>query len=263
MFQYLTSYLTGKAAAGIEGLSINERNYEIALKTPIERFGKEDVITEEHMSRLLGVRPVHTLRDIERLRTLYDDICSEVRSLEALGASSSTYCALLLTVLRKSIPSELCLAYFQMKAASPKTPEDELLGHRYQTEITDRRERSSSKPIGVCSHRNRQREGHQPANCVTPVPIDKNKEVMSRERRCYKCAKKKLRAAECRTARWLKCAKCSGLHATGDCELNQRLTRPPSFEDAAPLETTVQSWLQVGHTRGATRVLLQRARAYA
>ncbi|KAH7977582.1 hypothetical protein HPB49_002669 [Dermacentor silvarum] len=70
-----------------------------------------------------------------------------------------------------------------------------------------------------------------------------------RERRCYKCAKKKHRAAECRTARWLKCAKCSGRHATGVFELNQRLTRPPSFEDAAPAETTVQSSLQVGPTR--------------
>ncbi|XP_070385218.1 uncharacterized protein [Dermacentor albipictus] len=103
-FQYLTSYLTGKAAAAIEGLPISDRNYDIAVKTLIERFGKEDVIIEDHMSSLLGVRPVHDLRDIERLRTLYDEIRSGVRSLEALGVSSSTYGALLLTVLRKSIP---------------------------------------------------------------------------------------------------------------------------------------------------------------
>lgn len=127
-FQYLTSYLTGKAAAAIEGLPISDRNYDIAVKTLIERFGKEDVIIEDHMSRLLDVRPVHDLRDIERLRTLYDEIRSGVRSLEALGVSSSTYGALLLTVLRKSIPTELCLAYFRRKAASRETPQDELLG---------------------------------------------------------------------------------------------------------------------------------------
>lgn len=45
-----------------------------------------------------------------------------------MGVSSSTYGTLLLTVLRKSIPSELCLAYFQRRVASPETPEDELLG---------------------------------------------------------------------------------------------------------------------------------------
>ncbi|XP_075539699.1 uncharacterized protein LOC142574522 [Dermacentor variabilis] len=104
-FQYLTSYLTGKAAAAIEGLPISDRNYDIAVKTLIERFGKEDVIIEDHMSRLLDVRPVHDLRDIERLRSLYDEIRSGVRSLEALGVSSSTYGTLLLTVLRKSIPN--------------------------------------------------------------------------------------------------------------------------------------------------------------
>lgn len=47
------------------------------------------------------------------------------------------------------------------------------------------------------------------------------------------------------------------LWKTRNRQLNQRLTRPPSFEDAAPAETTV------GPTRGATRVLLQTARAYA
>ncbi|XP_072140825.1 uncharacterized protein [Dermacentor andersoni] len=104
-FQYLTSYLTGKAAAAIEGLPISDRNYDIAVKTLIERFGKEDVIIEDHMSRLLDVRPVHDLRDIERLRSLYDEIRSGVRSLEALGVSSSTYGTLLLTILRKSIPN--------------------------------------------------------------------------------------------------------------------------------------------------------------
>ncbi|XP_075526710.1 uncharacterized protein LOC142558463 [Dermacentor variabilis] len=104
-FQYLTSYLTGKAAAAIEGLPISDRNYDIAVKTLIERFGKEDAIIEDHMSRLLDVRPVHDLRDIERLRSLYDEIRSAVRSLEALGVSSSTYGTLLLTVLRKSIPN--------------------------------------------------------------------------------------------------------------------------------------------------------------
>ncbi|XP_072143108.1 uncharacterized protein [Dermacentor andersoni] len=104
-FQYLTSYLTGKAAAAIEGLPISDRNYDIAVKTLIERFGKEDVIIEDHMSRLLDVRPVHDLRDIERLRSLHDEIRSGVRSLEALGVSSSTYGTLLLTILRKSIPN--------------------------------------------------------------------------------------------------------------------------------------------------------------
>ncbi|KAL1481256.1 hypothetical protein MTO96_034570 [Rhipicephalus appendiculatus] len=54
------------------------------------------------MSRLLAVRPVHNLQDTERLRRLYDELQTGVRSLEALGVASSTYGVLLLTVLGKS-----------------------------------------------------------------------------------------------------------------------------------------------------------------
>ncbi|KAL1485368.1 hypothetical protein MTO96_032004 [Rhipicephalus appendiculatus] len=78
------------------------------------------------MSRLLAVRPVHNLQDTERLRTLYDELQTGVRSLEALGVASSTYGVLLLTVLRKSIPNELCLEYYRRKTTSEAVPEDDL-----------------------------------------------------------------------------------------------------------------------------------------
>ncbi|KAL1471758.1 hypothetical protein MTO96_039757 [Rhipicephalus appendiculatus] len=78
------------------------------------------------MSRLLAVRPVHNLHDTERLRTLYDELQSGVRSLKALGVASSTYGVLLLTVLRKSIPHELCLEYYRKKRTSEAVPEDDL-----------------------------------------------------------------------------------------------------------------------------------------
>ncbi|KAH7953549.1 hypothetical protein HPB49_010070 [Dermacentor silvarum] len=186
------------------------------------------------MSRLLDVRPVHNLRDIERLTTLYGEIRSGVRSLEALGLSLSTYGAMLLTVLRKSISSELCLAYFRRKAASPEMREDELLGFLdFMRGEVESRERAQSAlrqvhhdaaikqkaPIhsgirpqiplayvltvtgGEEPFAFSDAEGHQQANCVALVLTNK-KEVMSRERRCYKCAKKNHHAAEGRTARW-------------------------------------------------------------
>ncbi|XP_072144712.1 uncharacterized protein [Dermacentor andersoni] len=125
-FQYLTSYLTGKAAAAIDGLPLSDRNYEIAVKALVERFGKDDVIIEEHMSRLLNIRPVHNILDTERLRTLYDEVQTGIRSLEALGVASSTYGVLLLTVLRKNIPNELCLGYCRQKTTSAVAPGDDL-----------------------------------------------------------------------------------------------------------------------------------------
>lgn len=125
-FQYLTSYLTGKAAAAIDRLPLSGRNYDIAVKTLVERFDRDEVIIEEHMAQLLAVRPVHNLHDTERLRTLHDELQTGVCSLEALGVASSTYGVLLLTILQKSTPSELCLEYYRRKTTSEAVPEGDL-----------------------------------------------------------------------------------------------------------------------------------------
>ncbi|XP_077501027.1 uncharacterized protein LOC144111873 [Amblyomma americanum] len=290
-FQYLTSYLTGKAAAAIEGLSLSNENYAVAIKTLTERFGKEDVIIEEHMSRLLGVRPVHNLHDTERLRTLYDEIQSGVRSLEALGVTSSTYGVLLLTGLRKSIPDQLCLEYCRKKATAKASPQDELQDFldflRIEVESRERAQYSSRqsqstvlKPrdsslkgktpsAAVFAVKGRESqcsfcgaEDHLPQDCVVSVPLEMKKEIMAKERRCFKCAKRNHRATECRSAKWLKCAKCSARHATGVCELN-RPTPSHARNVPAPLETTVQSSLQMAQTNSTPSVLLQTAQAWA
>ncbi|XP_040064146.1 uncharacterized protein LOC120838345 [Ixodes scapularis] len=110
-FKYLKSYLTAKAATAIEGLQLTGENYTVALDLLKTRFGKKELIVEEHMSRLLAVRTVSNSHNVEKLRLLYDEVETGVRSLEALGVSSNTYGTLLLTVLRKAVPSDLELEY--------------------------------------------------------------------------------------------------------------------------------------------------------
>ncbi|KAL1442741.1 hypothetical protein MTO96_046268 [Rhipicephalus appendiculatus] len=246
------------------------------------------------MSRLLAVRPVQNLHDTERLGTLYDELQSGVRSLKVLGVAASTYGVLLLTVLRKSIPHELCLEYYRRETTSEAVPEDGLkeflnflkveiesreraqravrpvpdAAMKQKAPITrDRHQTPSASALTVTGGQEHctfcDEEGHTTASCLTPIPIDKKRAVMSKERRCYKCAKRNHRAAECRTSRWLKCAKCSGRHATGVCELNQTAAPPPSSDGTAPADVAVQSSLQVERTRGKATVLLQTARAFA
>ncbi|XP_040078960.1 uncharacterized protein LOC120850512 [Ixodes scapularis] len=71
-FKYLKSYLTGKAAAAIEGLAVIAENYEVAIDLLKERFGKQELIIESHLSRLLEIKPVHDSRNVTALRALYD-----------------------------------------------------------------------------------------------------------------------------------------------------------------------------------------------
>ncbi|XP_065305992.1 uncharacterized protein [Dermacentor albipictus] len=292
-FQYLTSYLTGKAAAAIDGLPLSDRNYEITVKTLVERFGKDDVIIEEHMSRLLNIRPVHNILDTERLRTLYDEVQTGVRSLEALGVASSTYGVLLLTVLRKNIPNELCLGYCRQKT-SAVAPGDDLqnflsflktevesreraeYGTRQQLS-TDRLSRPIRKDIPekkasasnltavmkaetLCKFC--EASSHLTADCDVDLTVDQKRKIVQQERLCFRCAKAGHRAYECRTSRWLKCKRCSGRHVAALCNLN----RPPAtgkLEGKTVLtETIVQSSLQVEGTKKRTRVLLQTAQAW-
>ncbi|KAL1473491.1 hypothetical protein MTO96_038629 [Rhipicephalus appendiculatus] len=204
------------------------------------------------MSRLLAVHPVHNRHDIERLRTFYDKLRSGVRSLEALGVALSTYGVLLLTILWKSIPNELCLECYRRKTTCEAVPEDDLQEfiNFLKAEVEGReraqravrpvpdaamkqkapftRDRHQTTPASALTVTGGEEhctfcdeEGHTAASCLTHIPIEKKRAVMSKEQRCYKCAKRNHRAAECRTSRWLKCAKCSGRHATGVCELNQ------------------------------------------
>ncbi|KAG0433730.1 hypothetical protein HPB47_019632 [Ixodes persulcatus] len=81
-FKYLKRYLTGKGAVAIEGLAATTENYG-------------------------GVDS----KNVNALRELYDEAETVVRTLEVLGVRSNIYGTMLLTVLRRAIPSELTLEY--------------------------------------------------------------------------------------------------------------------------------------------------------
>lgn len=80
-FKYLKSYLTGKAAAAIEGLAVTTENYRVAIDLLKERFGQKELIIESHMSRLLAIKPVHDSRNVNALRSLYDETETEFEVL--------------------------------------------------------------------------------------------------------------------------------------------------------------------------------------
>ena len=45
-FTYLKGILTGQAAAAISGKAVTEENYDIALRTHRDKYGRKDVIVE-------------------------------------------------------------------------------------------------------------------------------------------------------------------------------------------------------------------------
>ncbi|KAM7282391.1 uncharacterized protein ISCGN_007173 [Ixodes scapularis] len=54
-FLYLRTVLTGKAAAAVSGIQATESSYAYAVELLKERFGKKDVLVQEHLTQLLNL----------------------------------------------------------------------------------------------------------------------------------------------------------------------------------------------------------------
>ncbi|KAH7986454.1 hypothetical protein HPB52_024962 [Rhipicephalus sanguineus] len=71
-FKYLLTYLTGAAKRAIEGIRLADNNYEIAVITLKERFGRQELLVNEHIDQLLALSPVRSSKEVEKLRVLHD-----------------------------------------------------------------------------------------------------------------------------------------------------------------------------------------------
>lgn len=110
-FSYLKSLLGGVASNVVNGFALTEKNYEEALKLLKQRFGRNDLVINAHMNKLLNLNPVKDTNNVLGLRRLYDTCEVQIRSLESLGVNSSMYGHLLYPILIKLIPDELALEF--------------------------------------------------------------------------------------------------------------------------------------------------------
>ena len=90
-FSYLRGLLGGAAKIAIAGLALTTANYQVAIDSLKERFGKAIVIERTHVNDLLNVSPVYHDKDTAGLRRLYDTVEVHHRGLKALNVESTTY----------------------------------------------------------------------------------------------------------------------------------------------------------------------------
>jgi len=107
-FNYLNSLLEGTALKSIEGLTLTERNYNVAVGMLKERFGDPQQIISSHMEGLLKIPNCSGDRSCS-LCAVYDKIMINIRGLEALGVTSEQYGSLLIPVIMTKFPSEIRL----------------------------------------------------------------------------------------------------------------------------------------------------------
>ena len=94
-FTYLQSYLTDAALKSVSGLKLTNENYGKALTILKECYENKQAIVSTHTEKLANLRVVSSDANITGLRKLFDEIESNVRSLESLGVEASSYGSLL------------------------------------------------------------------------------------------------------------------------------------------------------------------------
>ncbi len=108
-FNYLLGLLESTASQAISGLSLSGDNYSEAVKILKDRFGNKQLIISKHMDKLLRLPSISSVRDVKGMRSIYDSIESNVRSLKSLGVNSEMYGSLLAPVMMSKLPNELRL----------------------------------------------------------------------------------------------------------------------------------------------------------
>ena len=108
-FNYLKSYLYGNAARALDGLAATSENYAEAVEMLCDRFGNKQVIISSHMRKFDEIKTVRNISDLNGLRNLYDQIESNVRSLQTVGVLSQSYESWLTPKILQCIPEELCI----------------------------------------------------------------------------------------------------------------------------------------------------------
>ena len=106
---YLINLLQREATSTLKGLQLSNANYEISLQMLKDRFGDNQVLISSFMNKLLGLEPISHLGAVNELRKLYDEIETQVRSLNSLGLDEKNYGAMLVPVVMSKLPQQVKL----------------------------------------------------------------------------------------------------------------------------------------------------------
>ena len=139
-FNYLRSYLAGEAKRSIEGISVTNANYSIAIDTIEERFGNSDAAVFAHLDKLFCLEP--TTNNTAKLRHTYDECEKHIRSLSVLGLVESTYGKIFAPLILSKLPQQLRLEFNRKHERDARNLENLRKFMRAEIEAREEAERS-------------------------------------------------------------------------------------------------------------------------
>ena len=251
-FNYLRTLVTDIAYNSISGFRCTAENYAHAIHTLRSRFGKKNVLVSSHMNALMKLPDLKNCSDTKRLRSFFDQIELNVRSLEALGVSTSSYESILVMTLKEKLPEDVKLVINRRVCNDDELTTLRQLMDDIRLEI-EARERGSfySKKEVMFNIDQIVKKGqgatigsllastesvcifcqgkHSPSYCRLVTNIEARREHIKQDRRCFICLRKGHMAKRCRSNE--KCSKCSKSHHDSICQADAivNLERKPQI----------------------------------
>ena len=267
-FSYLKGHLGGEAEQCIGGIALTNGNYKEAVSLLKERFGNPQLMIQSHMRKLVKLEKIKSGRQVKELRSLYDQLESHVRSLQTVGVELAHYGPMLTPFVLERLPDEIKLE-ISRKLGKEEWKITEFLA-ALKKEITARENcflmKSSSGEDAGDSEPRRITTGalladtkilacafckrnHFHDRCTVLTDVNQRKDIVRKNRLCYKCLFQGHAIRNCRSKR--NCFKCkSSSHHTAICMKDEQ-----KKEMDGDTEKTSQNVVS-----SSTSVLLQTAR---
>ena len=231
-FNYLRTLLEGPAAAAVAGLSLTSSNYTEAVAVLKKRFGNKQLIISAHMDMLMNLEGVSSGQNLKAIRELHNDVESHVRSLQSLGVPSSSFGAMLASVIMNKLPHDLRLAVSKEitdgewdlkrvmavvekeidareRAAANAKPVQRGMGRSHQPTASALLSSSGSPSCSFCG------QPHFSANCETVADVRERKQLLTKNGTCFACLRKGHMSKDCRSSK--NCHGCGGRHHASIC----------------------------------------------
>ena len=279
---YLMSLMEGEAELTLKGFALTDNNYKEALETLNRRFGDEQIIITSHMNKLLALPAAESLDDTKSIRSVYDTVEAQIRSLTAFGLDIENYGAFLVPVIMSKIPNEIKLIITRsMEKWDAKAILQILhkeISAREKIDLTSSVENESKLDLptghnlfaGGKTDRNKLPScafcngKHKSQQCRTVKTVAQRKERIRKNGMCFLCLKKGHTVRDCRER--FKCFKCNGKHHSAICvkspekdiESKDNPDNPTENKETASSTTKTSTTTFIGD---GNNVLLQTARA--
>ena len=215
----------------VKGLTLSAGNYQKVLDLLRVRFGNPQVLISAHMDKLIRIKRVKGMDNLDALRKLYNDVETCLRNLESLEVQQVTYGCMLISILKDKLPEELLVTIsrgfggdqwtldrFMKFFDSELKAKENCLSFSSSTRNENKEPKSlttcESFHVGGAGSKVKSNKcvyclrNHSPSRCEKVTDVSVRKAILESHRRCFICLGEGHISTKCRTS--YGCKKCDG-----------------------------------------------------